>query len=78
MVTRLFIPNIESIIDMNKKNIFHPLPNASQGNSDIFETSEEEEEKEPEYFVPISAFADNNIIGNYNSVYRNIYNREEE
>lgn len=37
-----------------------------------------QKKKNPEYFVPISAFADNNIIWNYNSVYRNIYNREEE
>ena len=32
MVTSLFIPNIENIIDMIKKNIFRPLPNANRNN----------------------------------------------
>jgi serine/threonine-protein phosphatase 2A regulatory subunit B' len=34
--------------------------------------------KNPGYFDTISAFADKNIIWDYNSVYRNIYNKEEE
>ena len=32
MVTSLFISNIENIIDMIKKNIFRPLPNANRNN----------------------------------------------
>ena len=31
-MTSLFIPNIENIIDMIKKNIFRPLPNANRNN----------------------------------------------
>ena len=30
-VTQLFIPNIENVMDMIKKNIFRPLPNANRG-----------------------------------------------
>jgi len=29
MVTQLFIPNIENVMDMIKKNIFRPLPNSN-------------------------------------------------
>ena len=30
MVTQLFIPNIETVMDMIKKNIFRPLPNTNR------------------------------------------------
>ena len=33
MVTQLFIPNIETVMDMIKKNIFRPLPNTNRGRS---------------------------------------------
>ena len=32
MVTSLFIPNIDNVMDMIKKNIFRPLPNANRNN----------------------------------------------
>ena len=44
MVTQLFIPNIENVMDMIKKNIFRPLPNANRGNAlSVTETGVEEE-----------------------------------
>ena len=50
MVTQLFIPNIESIMDMIKKNIFRPLPNANRGSGlAVTETGVEEEEQEPDH-----------------------------
>ena len=49
MVTQLFIPNIENVMDMIKKNIFRPLPNANRGNAlAVTETGVEEEEQEPD------------------------------
>ena len=33
MVTQLFIPNIETVMDMIKKNIFRPLPNTNRTRS---------------------------------------------
>ena len=53
MVTQLFIPNIENVMDMIKKNIFRPLPNANRGNSlAVSETGVEEEEQEPDHTWP--------------------------
>ena len=50
MVTNLFIPNIDNVMDMIKKNIFRPLPctNRSNLNLAVSETGVEEEEQEPE------------------------------
>ena len=49
MVTQLFIPHIENVMDMIKKNIFRPLPNANRGNAlAVTETGVEEEEQEPD------------------------------
>ena len=49
-VTNLFIPNIESVMDMIKKNIFRPLPNTGANNLklSVSETGVEEEEQEPD------------------------------
>ena len=49
MVTSLFIPNIENVIDMIKKNIFRPLPNSNRNNISlgISETGIEEEFIDP-------------------------------
>ena len=53
MVTQLFVPNIENVMDMIKKNIFRPLPNANRGNSlSVSETGVEEEEQEPDHTWP--------------------------
>ena len=52
MVTQLFIPNIETVMDMIKKNIFRPLPNANRGNLAVTETGVEEEEQEPDHSWP--------------------------
>ena len=50
MVTQLFVPNIESVMDMIKKNIFRPLPNANRGSGlAVTETGVEEEEQEPDH-----------------------------
>ena len=49
LVILLFIPNIDSIMDMIKKNIFRSLPNINKGSLDVCEAGEEEEEeKEPD------------------------------
>ena len=48
LVILLFIPNIDSIMDMIKKNIFRSLPNINKGSVDVCEVGEEEEEKEPD------------------------------
>lgn len=50
MVTQQFVPNIESVMDMIKKNIFRPLPNTNRGNAGlgVSETGVEEEEQEPD------------------------------
>ena len=50
MVINLFIPNIENVMDMIKKNIFRPLPctNRSNLNLAVSETGVEEEEQEPD------------------------------
>ena len=49
-VTSLFIPNIESVMDMIKKNIFRPLPSTSRSNValGVSETGIEEEEQDPD------------------------------
>ena len=53
MVTKLFIPTIEDVMDMIKKNIFRPLPKTNRGNSlDILETGIEEKEQEPDHTWP--------------------------
>ena len=53
MVTQLFVPNIESVMDMIKKNIFRPLPNANRGGAlAVTETGVEEEEQEPDHTWP--------------------------
>ena len=52
MVTQLFIPNIETVMDMIKKNIFRPLPNANRGNLAVTEQGVEEEEQEPDHSWP--------------------------
>ena len=52
MVTQLFIPNIESVMDIIKKNIFRALPNANRGNLAVTEIGVEEEEQEPDYSWP--------------------------
>ena len=52
MVTQLFIPNIESVMDMIKKNIFRPLPNTNRGNLAVTEQGVEEEEQEPDHSWP--------------------------
>ena len=52
MVTQLFIPNIENVMDMIKKNIFRPLPNANRGNLAVTEQGVEEEEQEPDHSWP--------------------------
>ena len=50
MVTQLFIPNIETVMDMIKKNIFRPLPNTHKGNAlEVSETGIEEEVKETDH-----------------------------
>ena len=50
MVTLLFIPNIESVMDMIKKNIFRPLPKTNRGNLEVTKTGvKEEEEEEPDH-----------------------------
>ena len=52
-VTQLFVPNIESVMDMIKKNIFRPLPNANRGGAlAVTETGVEEEEQEPDHTWP--------------------------
>ena len=50
MVTNYFITNIESVLDMNKKNIFRPLPSTNRNNValGVSETGVEEEEQEPD------------------------------
>ena len=48
LIFLLFIPNMESIMDMIKKNIFRPLSNINKGSLDVCEASEEEEEEEEE------------------------------
>ena len=48
MVTQLFIPNIENVMDMIKKNIFRPLPNTNGGNLAETKTGVEEEEQQQE------------------------------
>ena len=52
MVTQLFIPNIETVMDMIKKNIFRPLPNTNRGNLAVTEQGVEEEEQEPDHSWP--------------------------
>lgn len=49
-VTTLFIPNIDSVMDMIKKNIFRPLPCTNRSNLAlaVSETGVEEEEQEPD------------------------------
>ena len=49
-VTNLFIPNIDSVMDMIKKNIFRPLPctNNSSMKLSVTETGVDEEEQEPD------------------------------
>ena len=51
MVTSLFIQNIDNVMDMIKKNIFRPLPNANRNNValGVSETGIEEEEQEPDH-----------------------------
>ena len=49
MVTQLFIPNIENVMDMIKKNIFRPLPNTNGGNLAVTETGVEEEQQEQDH-----------------------------
>ena len=50
LVTSLFIPNIESVMDMIKKNIFRPLPCTNRANVSlgVSETGIEEEEQDPD------------------------------
>ena len=50
MVTNYFITNIESVMDMIKKNIFRPLPSTNRNNValGVSETGVEEEEQEPD------------------------------
>lgn len=50
MVTSLFIPHIDIVIDMITKNIFRPLPSTKKGNVNLSmsETGVEEEEQEPD------------------------------
>ena len=49
MVTQLFIPNIESVMEMIKKNIFRPLPCTNKGSGlGVSETGVEEEEQKPD------------------------------
>ena len=51
LVTQFFIPNIENVMDMIKKNIFRPLPNTNRNNIalGVSETGVEEEEQEPDH-----------------------------
>lgn len=51
LVTQFFIPNIENVMDMIKKNIFRPLPNTNRNNIAlaVSETGIEEEEQEPDH-----------------------------
>ena len=50
LVTSLFIPHIESVMDMIKKNIFRPLPCTNRTNVSlgVSETGIEEEEQDPD------------------------------
>ena len=53
MVTQLFIPNIEDVMDMIAKNIFRPIPKTNCVNSlAILETGIEEKEQEPDHTWP--------------------------
>ena len=50
MITMLFVPNIESAMDMIKKKIISILPNANKGSGlAVAETGVEEEEQEPNH-----------------------------
>ena len=101
MVTNYFITNIESVMDMIKKNIFRPLPSTNRNNValGVSETGVEEEEQEPDpswvhirgiyaiflkkkkkstnFVEPVLPFNDGYVLSDYNSVYKNIYNKEK-